>query len=283
MPESIEHTFWISLIFELPGDRGMLFNNTLHHARVNVDATRDFDVLQPVLDVQKALGIQVADVARMQPAPAQRLGRCPRLLPVAAHQLRAVHHDFASHPRRQPPSMLGDNRNAGREQRPTDRAEEVRAGLQRSTGIGGCHHRCVRSRARAPPWQRRNPPECTARRPRPRVPAPTTQHRRGASARRPGCAHLAFHGARQPIWSTFETIDCWVSTAPFGCPVVPLVYTCNRSASGSGRTASNSASDSRWIHVGKSTHSASPPSSGEQRPAAVRATDRQNGGIGCQP
>ncbi|MNZ73127.1 hypothetical protein D3C78_915290 [compost metagenome] len=62
---------------------------------IDVLAAADDHVLQPVADVDEAILVHVAAVTGMHPAIAQRLGGCFRLLPVAEHDVRPLHHDLA--------------------------------------------------------------------------------------------------------------------------------------------------------------------------------------------
>ena len=70
-------------------DRGMLGEYPLDLDRVDVLATRDDHVLEPVLDEDVAAVVDAADVAGAEPAVlGDRLGGRLRLVVVALHQLR---------------------------------------------------------------------------------------------------------------------------------------------------------------------------------------------------
>ena len=56
------------------GDRGMQQDRLLDHARVDVEAAVQDQVLDPVDQVDVAVLVDVADVAGVQAAAAQRLG-----------------------------------------------------------------------------------------------------------------------------------------------------------------------------------------------------------------
>ena len=69
--------------------------HVLDLARVDVVAAADDHVLRPVDERQPAVRVEAAQVARVQPAPAQRLGAGLRHVQVARHHGRAVDHDLA--------------------------------------------------------------------------------------------------------------------------------------------------------------------------------------------
>ena len=66
-------------------DRGVRQQHVLHVAGVDVEATPDDEVLDPVHDVEVAVGIEVADVAGVHPPLAHRQCGGLRVLPVALH------------------------------------------------------------------------------------------------------------------------------------------------------------------------------------------------------
>ena len=80
------------------GDGGVLVEHRLHLHAVDVLAAADHDVLQPVDDVQEPLGVDVADVAGVEPSVAERRLRRDLVVPVARHDLRRAHADLADLP-----------------------------------------------------------------------------------------------------------------------------------------------------------------------------------------
>ncbi|MCY1286701.1 hypothetical protein D9M70_356770 [compost metagenome] len=62
---------------------------------IDVLATGNDHVLDPVADVDETLLVHVAAVAGVHPAAPQRLGGGFRLVPVAHHHVRSAHHDLA--------------------------------------------------------------------------------------------------------------------------------------------------------------------------------------------
>jgi hypothetical protein len=76
-------------------DAGMTADDLLDLARVDVGAPADDHVLLAIGDEQIAILVEVADVAGVQPAAAQGLGRRLRLVPVALHHDVAAYHDLA--------------------------------------------------------------------------------------------------------------------------------------------------------------------------------------------
>ncbi|MND63791.1 hypothetical protein D3C80_551090 [compost metagenome] len=75
--------------------RRMAGNHVLDLCRVHVLAAADDHVLEAVDDVDVALLVHVSAVTGEQPAPAQGLGGFFGLVPVALHDVRAAHDDFA--------------------------------------------------------------------------------------------------------------------------------------------------------------------------------------------
>ena len=78
------------------GDIGMAVNGALHLGRVDVLAAADDHVLDPVVDVDIAVGVQVAGVAGEHPAVGGHgAGGGLGLLPVAQHVVGRAGHDLA--------------------------------------------------------------------------------------------------------------------------------------------------------------------------------------------
>ena len=76
-------------------------DHLLDFARVDVEAAADDHVLLAVGDVEVAVGVEVADVAGVQPAVDDRLRGLVRRLVVALHHEVAAHADLAGRARRQ--------------------------------------------------------------------------------------------------------------------------------------------------------------------------------------
>ncbi|MNY32509.1 hypothetical protein D3C86_1667300 [compost metagenome] len=70
-------------------------NGVFDFVRVNVFPATDDHVLDTVDDIQKAVFIEVATIARVHPAVAQGLGSLFRLVPVAEHDAGTSDDDFA--------------------------------------------------------------------------------------------------------------------------------------------------------------------------------------------
>ncbi len=104
------------------GDGGVGVQDVLDHPRVDVEPARDDHVLDPVGDVEVALGVDVSGVAGVQPAFAEGFGGGVGSMPVAAHQLRAARGDFADLPGGQWCSGGVDDLHLGARQRPPDAA-----------------------------------------------------------------------------------------------------------------------------------------------------------------
>src|SRR5262249_37876348 len=76
-------------------NRGMLVNNRLDLAGVDVLAARDNHVLQAVQDVEITVRILTADVSRTKEAVPERKIGFLGILPIATHDIRAPSHQFA--------------------------------------------------------------------------------------------------------------------------------------------------------------------------------------------
>ena len=73
----------------------MPIEDVLHLDRRDVLSPGDDDVLAAVSQLDVAVRVQHADVARMEPAAAKGLGGRLRIAVVAAHDVVAAHHDLA--------------------------------------------------------------------------------------------------------------------------------------------------------------------------------------------
>src|SRR4051812_15336277 len=73
----------------------MRAQHLLDLARIDVVAADDDHVLLAVADVEIAVGVDLADVAGIEPAVAQRLGGLLRPVAIALHDLRPARADFA--------------------------------------------------------------------------------------------------------------------------------------------------------------------------------------------
>src|SRR5262249_42579956 len=69
--------------------------------RAHVLATRDDDLLQPAGDEEVSVRVELAEIAAMEPAAAQRLAGGRRIVEVAAHHCRTATDDLAPGTRRQ--------------------------------------------------------------------------------------------------------------------------------------------------------------------------------------
>ena len=69
--------------------------NFLDLARIDVGATRDDHVLRAVLEREKAVGVECAEIAGMQPAALERGGGRFRIAPIARHHHVAAAQDLA--------------------------------------------------------------------------------------------------------------------------------------------------------------------------------------------
>ncbi|MCY1523723.1 hypothetical protein D9M68_586280 [compost metagenome] len=90
-------------------------DGVLDFRRVDVLATADNHVLQPVYHIDQAFIVHIAAVAGMHPAAAQRLLRCLGLVPVAQHDIAAARHDLADLAARQLPVLGVDDPDLGAE------------------------------------------------------------------------------------------------------------------------------------------------------------------------
>ena len=77
-------------------DARELVDELLHFARVDVLAHADDHVLEAIDDVEVAVFVRARDVARMEPAAAQRILRRFRHIPVAEHDVVAAHDELAA-------------------------------------------------------------------------------------------------------------------------------------------------------------------------------------------
>src|SRR5260370_33128252 len=85
------------------GDRRMLVDRLLDIAREDLVAAGDDDVLDAVDEKEITVGIEIADIAGMQPAIDENLRRLLVLAPVAGHDLRTANADLAALAGRQQP------------------------------------------------------------------------------------------------------------------------------------------------------------------------------------
>ena len=77
------------------GDRRVAHQHVLHLGGIDVLAPGHDHVLDPVVDVEVAVGVEVADVAGTEPPVlVDRLARRLRVVPVALHHLLAAHEDL---------------------------------------------------------------------------------------------------------------------------------------------------------------------------------------------
>src|SRR5690606_16508631 len=79
-PLQVRHTEYDAIV-----DCWMLAQNTLDIGRVNVEAARDDDVAQAILQEQISLFVQIAAIASAQPPIAKGFCRFVRLSPVPRH------------------------------------------------------------------------------------------------------------------------------------------------------------------------------------------------------
>src|SRR3954470_13931018 len=73
----------------------MLEQRLFDVTRVDVDAAADDEVLDSVDDVEEAVGVEVADVTRVQPSAAQCVRRLVGRMPVTGHQVGTADADLA--------------------------------------------------------------------------------------------------------------------------------------------------------------------------------------------
>ena len=93
--------------------------------RADVLAAADDHVLEPAVDLQPTVGVEVAGVARVEPAAAERTFGGRVVAPVAAHQLRAAHQHLAAAALRQCATFGVDDAQFGAE-----RGAACRAGVR---------------------------------------------------------------------------------------------------------------------------------------------------------
>src|ERR1700752_2470163 len=74
----------------------MLVNDGFDLAGIDVLSTRDDHVLQAVDDVEIAVGVAVADVARSKHSVSEREPGFLRTVPVTAHDIRPARHQLAT-------------------------------------------------------------------------------------------------------------------------------------------------------------------------------------------
>ena len=77
------------------GDGRMAVDRLLHHARIDVVAGADDEVLDAVDEEQEAVFVEIADVAGVDPTALEGLGRRLGAIPVARHGLRSGDADLA--------------------------------------------------------------------------------------------------------------------------------------------------------------------------------------------
>ena len=109
-------------------DSGILIENLLDLARIDVDAVDQQHVLFSICDVKVTVRVAVSDVARQQPAVAHGLRRGGGLAPVAQHDVGAAHTDFPRLAGRQQFARVGLNGNLHVGNGPPNRTVLPRAG-----------------------------------------------------------------------------------------------------------------------------------------------------------
>ena len=110
------------------GHRRVRVDDLLDLARGDVLAARLDHVLLAVDDVEVALVVEDAEVAGVQPAVAERLGRLGGVVPVAEHRLRRAVHDLAD--------LAGAGPGGRRRRRPASRRSAPGARPSRPCGPG---------------------------------------------------------------------------------------------------------------------------------------------------
>ena len=108
--------------------------------RVDILAPADDHILQPVADIEEAVRVEVADIARVEPAfRVDRGGGGLGLVPVAAHDLRSAHDDFAAFACAQRRSaILADDAQIDKERRLARRAELGQSEIIAEESAGRC-------------------------------------------------------------------------------------------------------------------------------------------------
>ena len=121
------------------GDRRVQVDRLLDHARIDVEAAGDDQVLDPVDQIDVAVLVHVADVAGAQAAEAERLLGLVLALPVAGHDLRAGDADLTLLAQGQHPVRIveRDDLDDGAGQRQAGRVRPAGAGK----GVDGHHRR----------------------------------------------------------------------------------------------------------------------------------------------
>src|SRR5262249_44028536 len=74
--------------------RRMLINDGFNLAGIDVFATRDDHVLRAIENVKIAVGVAIADVSRPKHAIPEDTPGTLGIVPVAAHDIGATHHEF---------------------------------------------------------------------------------------------------------------------------------------------------------------------------------------------
>ncbi|MCY1455154.1 hypothetical protein D9M71_722660 [compost metagenome] len=77
------------------GHGGMAGDGVFHFSAEDVLAAADDHVLEAVADIDEAVLVHIAAIAGVHPAATQRFGGGLRLVPVAEHDVRPAHEDFA--------------------------------------------------------------------------------------------------------------------------------------------------------------------------------------------